>query len=93
MARPTQASSSMVLPKLLSALKAVRQGDFSARLPDHWTGVAGKVADTFNEVVELNHRLASELERLRRESASTGRSRSGHPSGQSRARGRIRSRT
>jgi len=56
----------MVLPKLLSALKAVRQGDFSARLPDHWTGVAGKVADTFNEVVELNHRLASELERLRR---------------------------
>ena len=66
MARPTQASSSMVLPKLLSALKAVRQGDFSARLPDHWTGVAGKVADTFNEVVELNHRLASELERLRR---------------------------
>jgi methyl-accepting chemotaxis protein len=56
----------MVLPKLLSALKAVRQGDFSARLPDHWTGVAGKVADTFNEVVELNHHLASELERLRR---------------------------
>src|SRR5439155_272825 len=26
---------------------------------------AGKVADTFNEVVELNQRLASELERLR----------------------------
>jgi signal transduction histidine kinase/HAMP domain-containing protein/DNA-binding response OmpR family regulator len=43
----------------------VRRGDFSARLPDHWTGIAGKVADTFNEVVELNQRLASELERLR----------------------------
>jgi signal transduction histidine kinase/CheY-like chemotaxis protein len=65
MARIAQASSRMDLPRLLSALKAVRQGDFSARLPGHWTGVAGKVADTFNEVVELNHRLASELERLR----------------------------
>ncbi len=65
MARTVQASTSVDLPSFLSALKAVRQGDFSARLPDHWTGVAGKVADTFNEVVELNQRLASELERLR----------------------------
>ena len=29
------------------------------------TGVDGKIADAFNEVVELNQRLASELERLR----------------------------
>ena len=58
-------STSVDLPRFLSALKAVRRGDFSVRLPDHWTGVAGKVADTFNEVVELNERLASELERLR----------------------------
>src|SRR3989441_714687 len=59
------ASTTVALPSFLRALKAVRQGDFSARLPDHWTGVAGKVADTFNEVVELNQRLASELARLR----------------------------
>src|SRR5262244_2238014 len=65
MARVAQASTSVDLPIFLSALKAVRQGDFSVRLPDHWTGVAGKVADTFNEVVEMNQRLASELERLR----------------------------
>src|SRR5207253_908369 len=67
MARVVQGATSTTvdLPSFLSALKAVRQGDFSARLPDHWTGVAGKVADTFNEVVELNQRLASELERLR----------------------------
>src|SRR5262245_39141939 len=64
MARVAQGSASVDLPRFLSALKAVRQGDFSARLPDHWTGVAGKVADTFNEVVEMNQRLASELERL-----------------------------
>src|SRR5947199_309191 len=65
MARAPQASTSVDLPRFLSALKAVRQGDFSVRLPDHWTDVAGKVADTFNEVVEMNQRLASELERLR----------------------------
>src|SRR6266481_5768054 len=67
MARVVQGATSTTvdLPSFLSALKAVRQGDFSARLPDHWTGIAGKVADTFNEVVEMNQRLASELERLR----------------------------
>src|SRR5437660_4809112 len=51
---------------LLNALSAVRKGDFSARLPAEWTGVAGKVADTFNEVIELNERMARELERLSR---------------------------
>src|SRR5437899_16057 len=65
MARVAQAEATVDLPSFLSALKAVRKGDFSVRLPDHWVGVAGKVADTFNEVVEMNQRLASELERLR----------------------------
>ncbi len=51
---------------LLQALTALKKGDFSARLPMEWTGVAGKVADTFNEVVELNERMAKELERLSR---------------------------
>ncbi len=51
---------------LLTALTALRKGDFSARLPLDWTGVAGKVADTFNEVIELNERMANELERISR---------------------------
>jgi HAMP domain-containing protein/signal transduction histidine kinase/DNA-binding response OmpR family regulator len=51
---------------LLSALIALKKGDFSVRLPIEWTGVAGKLADTFNEVVELNERMARELERLSR---------------------------
>jgi HAMP domain-containing protein/signal transduction histidine kinase/DNA-binding response OmpR family regulator len=50
--------------KLLLALKAVRKGDFSVRLPENWTGLSGKVADTFNEVVEMNERLAAELARV-----------------------------
>src|SRR5205085_8570056 len=51
---------------LLTALVALKKGDFSVRLPVEWTGVAGKVADTFNEVVELNQRMAKELDRMSR---------------------------
>ena len=51
---------------MLTALTALRKGDFTVRLPLDWTGVAGKVADTFNEVVELNERMADELERISR---------------------------
>jgi HAMP domain-containing protein/signal transduction histidine kinase/DNA-binding response OmpR family regulator len=49
---------------LLSALNAFKRGDFSVRLPAEWPGLAGKVADTFNEVIELNQKMALELERL-----------------------------
>src|SRR6516164_6152131 len=38
---------------ILAALRALKKGDFSTRLPVGWTGIAGKVADTFNEVAEL----------------------------------------
>ncbi len=51
---------------LLTALTALKKGDFSVRLPVEWIGVAGKVADTFNQAVELNERMARELERLSR---------------------------
>jgi HAMP domain-containing protein/signal transduction histidine kinase/CheY-like chemotaxis protein len=49
---------------LLSALVSLKKGDFTARLPIDWVGVGGKVADTFNEVIELNEKMARELERL-----------------------------
>src|SRR4051812_34581657 len=58
---------------LLTALMALKKGDFSVRLPVEWTGVAGKVADTFNDVVELNQRLARELDRLSRVVGKEGR--------------------
>jgi len=51
------------LKKLLRALQAVREGDFSVRLPSDQTGLPGKVADTFNEIVISNQRVARELER------------------------------
>jgi HAMP domain-containing protein/signal transduction histidine kinase/CheY-like chemotaxis protein len=49
---------------LLRVLTDFRKGDFSARLPVDSTGIAGKVYDTINEVIDLNARLTNELERI-----------------------------
>src|SRR5581483_9376427 len=59
--------------KLIAALTSLKKGDFSVRLPMDWTGKAGKIADTFNEVVEMNQRMAQEIERLGREVGKEGR--------------------
>jgi hypothetical protein len=48
----------------LTALKELGRGNFSVRLPHHWEGLDGKIADAFNEVVERHERLAGELARL-----------------------------
>ena len=50
--------------QLLAALMAFKRGDFSARLPEEWIGVPGKIADTFNAVIETNQRMTRELERI-----------------------------
>ncbi|WP_437585745.1 HAMP domain-containing protein [Sorangium sp. So ce1000] len=49
---------------LLTSLTGLKKGDFSVRLPVHWLGLDGKIADTFNDVVERNEKLAKELARL-----------------------------
>ena len=51
---------------LLSVLAQVKRGDFSARMPLEWTGVAGKVADGLNDVIIANQALAAELARVSR---------------------------
>ena len=58
---------------LLAAPTALRQGDSSVRLPVEWTGVPGKIAQTFNEVVEQNERMAGELARLRQKVGKEGK--------------------
>ncbi len=50
------------LQQMLYALQAVRAGDFSVRLPGDRIGLAGKIADTFNEVVAANERMAQQLD-------------------------------
>ncbi|HET6158802.1 MAG TPA: HAMP domain-containing protein, partial [Dongiaceae bacterium] len=49
---------------LLHALQAMRVGDFSVRLPHDQLGLAGKIADTFNEIVAANERMAQQLEQV-----------------------------
>ncbi|MGH8289726.1 MAG: HAMP domain-containing protein [Steroidobacteraceae bacterium] len=63
------------LREVLRALRSVRDGDFSVRLPGDKAGLAGKVADTFNEIVGSNERLAKELERAGRIVGREGRTR------------------
>ena len=62
---PSSAEGGVDAAQLLEALVSLEKGNFSVRLPSNWTGVAGKVADTFNRVAELNQTLAGELDRMR----------------------------
>jgi HAMP domain-containing protein len=57
-------STSFDVNELLAALQAMRVGDFSVRLPGDRTGVAGRVADAFNDIVGANARMAQQLERV-----------------------------
>src|SRR6185503_5634804 len=50
------------LHELLTALQAVRVGDFSVRLSGDRLGIEGKIADTFNVIVAANQRMAQQLE-------------------------------
>ena len=50
--------------KLLTALRALRRGDFSVRLPEDVDGIDGEIASLFNEVVGLNEQITEEFERL-----------------------------
>ena len=52
------------LRDLLGILGAMRGGDFSVRLPSDWDGLWGKVADTFNDIVASNERMALQLDRV-----------------------------
>jgi HAMP domain-containing protein/CheY-like chemotaxis protein/signal transduction histidine kinase len=63
------------LREILRALQSVRDGDFSVRLPGDKAGLAGKVADTFNEIVSSSERLASELDHAGRIVGKEGRTR------------------
>src|SRR5262245_27680634 len=56
--------SSSELHDLLNALQAMRVGDFSVRMAGNQIGLLGKIADTFNEIVAGNERMAQQLERV-----------------------------
>ncbi len=49
---------------LLVALLRFREGDFAARLDSDFTGVDGKIADTFNEILAASARRSEEIARV-----------------------------
>src|SRR5262245_41088865 len=51
---------------LLKTLTALKKGDFSVRLPSDWAGESGIIANTINDVIDINNRLAREMERVSR---------------------------
>jgi methyl-accepting chemotaxis protein len=52
------------LQDLLHALQAMRAGDFSVRMPGNQVGLIGKIADTFNDIVSANQRMAQQLDHV-----------------------------
>ncbi|MCU1343922.1 MAG: sensor hybrid histidine kinase [Acidimicrobiia bacterium] len=62
---PMQTMTQEVDPAvLLAVLAQLKVGDFTARMPLDWTGMAGKVADGINEVISANQALEAELARV-----------------------------
>src|SRR5271167_347533 len=63
------------LRDLLHALQAMRVGDFSVRMAGDQVGIMGKIADTFNDIVGTNARMAKQLERVGQVVGREGRTR------------------
>src|SRR5688572_18951920 len=60
----TKNTDSLDSKQLLKILTSVKKGDFSVRMPDDYTGLSGKIADTLNDIIELNSRMTKELDRV-----------------------------
>ncbi len=62
----TQAEFSRSRRELISALRKLRRGDFTVRMPEDGTDADLELATLFNEVVALNQQMAAEFERVSR---------------------------
>jgi CheY-like chemotaxis protein/signal transduction histidine kinase/HAMP domain-containing protein len=58
---------------LLQTLMALKKGDFSARMPSDLTGVAGKVADTLNDIIETKEKMVHVVTEVSRVVGREGR--------------------
>src|SRR5690606_6005965 len=52
--------------ELIAALRKLRRGDFSVRMPEEGTDADVELATLFNEVVSLNEQMTAEFERMSR---------------------------
>jgi HAMP domain-containing protein/CheY-like chemotaxis protein/signal transduction histidine kinase len=71
----TTETASADFTTILASLQTMRDGDFSVRLPGSWTGIEGKIADTFNEIAAANQQMAQELKRVGQVVGKEGRTR------------------
>src|SRR5438309_216770 len=58
---------------LLKALRALRKGEFSVRMPMDLVGIDGEIAQAFNDVVEINEMIAGEFARIGNEVGKEGK--------------------
>ncbi|MDB5762078.1 MAG: hybrid sensor histidine kinase/response regulator, partial [Herminiimonas sp.] len=58
---------------LLKILTALKKGDFSTRMPSDWTGLPGKIADTLNDIIEMNRHMADGITSVSRVVGREGR--------------------
>jgi len=63
------------LTTILESLQTMKNGNFSVRLPVTWTGLPGKIADNFNEIISANEQMASELKRVGQAVGKEGKTR------------------
>src|SRR5688500_8564136 len=61
--------------QLLAALRALKRGDFAARLPDDLPGISGQICETFNDIVETAGSIGTEVVELRENVVRQGRTR------------------
>nr|WP_161829565.1 response regulator [Steroidobacter agaridevorans] len=66
-------TSSLERGDILKALRLLKRGDFSVRMPMDLAGIDGEIATAFNDVVELNDSMTREFARLREMIGREGR--------------------
>ena len=73
MATETVSSDTLDLKLLLKVLKEVKSGNFTVRMPIDKTGIAGKIADTLNEIIDLNETIGKEIEQVSQKVGKEGK--------------------
>src|SRR3569832_1588189 len=73
MEMPAELNDELDAKLLLKILSALKKGDFSTRMPADWTGVAGKIADTVNDIIEMNQQMVESITDVSRVVGQEGR--------------------
>src|SRR5688572_18195322 len=58
---------------LLNALTAIKDGDFSMRLPKDWSGLNGAMANNINQIFDQLSSFSSEITRVAKEVGTEGK--------------------